>query len=982
MITNWNSPMSISMLVALSAPVILLGLVIWYRLRMRISKAKFALTTVSAMVTCLLSLLTAVSTGFPEVMAKAILGVFGIEVQVPGQDVFSVLVLASLTGCICYFIYRFSIVAIRSWSARPRVSESVLAEDLQENHLLRLARAQFLIFVRRQGDPIASDHAISWEQRPPLPPKDIEKRTLLRDLFQTSVREAQIPDEGWRDAHKLWVGGIHVESNTIPEPLCLLVFDGPPTEEEVRLRLESVKPVFTNLADVHFFGVFLATEGIGSNLSQVTCNGICVRLASSRKLIFDSLDLRHYARELLRRFQQTKAGGTDATLSSSYVELNASSQRESERTRPLCDVLEEWEAESSSRHLAVTGEYGQGKSTAMLKYCASWAEEFLTNNGYSRRVPLLVELRGHSPSETDPLSFISAWSARYGLLGEQVLNLIKSGEAVVVFEGFDELRNSGRAYDRHQHFNALWRFAYPNTKIVFTGRPNFFLDQHEQNRTLRSSQTDGAVGEAFTETWRLERLDEQQINAACREFSPRARAGIQAAIASNPDFLEIMSRPSMLPVVATIWGEIEDLRRSGNDITGALLIERYLQAIYMRKERELEQDRVSHDSPSGSRYLVLPKPVREFLTVSVAWRMCGLGNQNTISRSDIRSMVGEMYEELFTLKRSASVSPEIADGLVQFEERRSEDTFADRVEAITSEICSAGLLVPDPAGGVTNLRFPHKQFYEYLICKGFCINRRFQGSSSAMLLLKSSSQKEPFARLLRERNAIVYLAECIGQDIKIAWDKRDLLGFVPVWTAALLGRKSSDFKSSYRKFISRLTDNSDVDFGRFADDASDWADQDNRRVELYREALLQDMMRLTDIFRMYLQLFYGFILGLCGSIVPVFFAFDMRPVLKLSELPFFLPAWLTLAVGIGFAASMAVGSRFRSRESIPKGRVFLVFLNAHWRKQDPWPRTLRDFCRLARASAISGEVQFLGKSPDDRADIDRHLSPAKDFERQ
>ena len=805
--------MSIPLIVALSLLIVLLALVLWYRLRMRISKAKFALATVSAMVTCLLSFLTAVSTGLPAVMAAAFLGGFGIEMQIPGQDEFSVLVLAILTGCICYFIYRFSSSAVQNWTARPRVSESVLAEDLHENHLLRLARAQFLLFVRRQGDPIASDHAISWEQRLPVPPRDIEKRILLRDLFQTSVREAQIPDEGWRDTHKLWVGGIHVESNTIPEPLCLLVFDGPPSEEEVCLRLESAQPVFTNHSKVHFYGVFPASERSTNNLSQVTFNGTCVRLVNTRQLIFDSLDLRHYAREILQRFQHTKAGGTEATLSSSYVELNASSQKGSGETRPLCDVLEEWEAESSSRQLAVTGEFGQGKSTAMLKYCADWAQKFLANIDYNGRVPLLVELRGHSPSETDPLSFISAWSARYGLLGEQVLNLIKSGEAIVVFEGFDELRNSGRAYDRHQHFNALWRFAYPNTKIVFTGRPNFFLDQHEQNRTLRSNQTDGAVGEAFTETWRLERLNQQQINAACREFSPRARTGIQAAIASNPDFLEIMSRPSMLPVVATIWGEIEDLSRSGSDITGALLVERYLQAIYMRKEKELEEDRVSHDSPSGSRYLVLPKLVREFLTVSVAWRMSGQGAQNTISRNDIRSMVGEMYEELFTLKRSASVSPEISEGLAQFEERLSDDTFADRVETITSEICSAGLLVPDPAGGVTNLRFPHKQFYEYLICKGFCINRHFQNSPAAVLLLKSSSQKEPFARLLREQNAIVYLAECIGQNIRTAWDKKDLLGYVPVWWVASLVSKSSNFKVSYSKFMSRLTDSLDADFG-------------------------------------------------------------------------------------------------------------------------------------------------------------------------
>ncbi len=391
--------MPISMILFLFALIILLALVIWYRWRMRISKAKFALTTVSAMVVCLLSFFAAVSTDFPVVMAQALLGASGIQVQFPGLDWFSQLVLALLTGFAIYFVYRFSSSAIQNWTAPPRVSESILAEDLQENDLLRLAKAQYLLFMRKQGDPLASEHAISWEQRFPVPPKAIEERTLLRDLFQTSVREAQLPEEGWRDAHKLWIGGIHVESNTTPEPLCLLIFDGPPTEGEVRQRLESAKTVFTTPTSVHFYGAFPATARPDAILSEVTWNGTSVRLASSRQLIFESLDLRYYARELLRKFQQTKAGGTEATLSSSYVELNASSQRWSDETRPLCDVLDEWETESSSRHLAITGEFGQGKSTAMLKYCADWAQDFLTNNDCNRRVPLLIELRGYSPSE-------------------------------------------------------------------------------------------------------------------------------------------------------------------------------------------------------------------------------------------------------------------------------------------------------------------------------------------------------------------------------------------------------------------------------------------------------------------------------------------------------------------------------------------------------------------------------------------------------
>jgi hypothetical protein len=196
----------------------------------------------------------------------------------------------------------------------------------------------------------------------------------------------------------------------------------------------------------------------------------------------------------------------------------------------------------------------------MLKFCADWAVRYGRPSAPEERIPLLIELRGQNPAESDPLSFVSAWAARYALNPKQILNLIEAGEAVLIFEGFDELRHAGRAYDRHEHFNALWRMAYPGTKVIFTGRPNFFIDEVEKNRTLRTEET-GAY--AYTQLWELAPLTMDEVKEVADGFGGDLGTKIMQATKSNPSFFDIVSRPSMLPVVATIWSRIEEFRRKG-----------------------------------------------------------------------------------------------------------------------------------------------------------------------------------------------------------------------------------------------------------------------------------------------------------------------------------------------------------------------------------------------------------------------------------
>jgi len=743
---------------------------------MRISKGRFALLSVTSIGTCLTSYFVFISSGLPDIAVAAIADTVNLDFEVTENSDFVVAFAGFVSVGVAIVIMSITKHAISNWEGAPRVSEIELAKNGLDNSILVLTASQIKLIATRTKDPIASER-LRYVDHASRTPEPLEERILLRDLFLSSYHEAAIADDGWRDTLKLWVGRIHLESDGMGEHLVLYVFDEEPTAKSVIDKINQSSDLLDRIDQPRLYGVYRSSSDSTSQETSVGFGEGSVHLLGSKHLLYNSLNLRGYARALKHRFSTTRAGGTDATTENSYVEMRAAYPYQLGYEEQVVEELRKWEQENSSRHLAITGQYGQGKSTVMLKYCCDWADRFLSNETLNERVPLLIELRGRNPSELDPLAFVSTWSARYGLQPSQVLNLIKSGGATIIFEGFDELLNSGRLYDRYSHFNALWRFAYPGVKVVFTGRPNFFLDDSEANRTLRTNSGKGAANEIYTDILRLQMLNIVEIDEACRSFKAEVREGILKAANENYDFFEIVSRPSMLPVVATIWDDIESLRQSGGELTGALLIDRYLNAIYSRKEAELERDRIIDNAPEESRYLSLPRPVRELFTICISLRIVSLSKKNTISREEITTLVTDLYSDVFLLVKSKGVAPDVVEGMSRFEKRHSEDSQADIIESITSELCSSSLLVPDPAAGSSNLQFPHKQFLEYLVCKGFCLQFFCKNLELKSLFKTAGPRDGRFSALIREPSSIKYLIECADEDFLLIWSPFQLKWF-------------------------------------------------------------------------------------------------------------------------------------------------------------------------------------------------------------
>ena len=945
----------------------------WMRWKMKASKGRFALAVLSASVTCFTAGLSAVTTSLPNLVVSKIFQEAGydpIDGRIP--SVIVVVLILLLTVVVTVLILRFGTTTIGAWNAPARISDAYLKEKCRENDMVALAFEQIRFLMKRQKDRLASETAMNWQDSVSEPPEPADAKDLLRDMLVSAISEIRISKDGWRDDGNYWVGKkegpVPGESRSIIAFVC----KGKPTQADLESRIGILTEESKAIKKAKFYAIYLSKVADKSKCMPIETSFTKVSVLSSRELILKGLDLRSYAQELIDTFEGTRVGGTKATLKGSFVELKATNSSNYRNPDDLSKQLHDWLSRDSGEHIALTGEYGQGKSTALLKFCYDWAKRFMESGIVGERVPLLIELRGQSPSETDPLGFISFWCARYRLSPQQVLNLIKAGDAVIIFEGFDELKNASRAYYRHQHFNALWRFAYPGTKLVFTGRPNFFLDQKEANQTLRSQETRKVGGDSFTSIWRLQKLDPNQIRESCRDYDKKVKEGITAAIEQHPEFLDIVSRPSMLPVVATIWGGIQELNEAGVPPTRATLIEKYVQAVFSRKEAELETDRVRRDAPMGSRYLVLPKLVREMLTLCVAWRMSGLKAKNTIKREQIVEMVRDLYDPLFAMSKSEGLAASIAEGLSNFEKEFSDERPAERIDAIAAEICNAGLLVPDPASGSTNLRFPHKQFFEFLIAKGIAISTSEPALLATDLLNRASNKSNVIVRLRSEPNAVTFLVETIGPDLNRILDHLERVYLLCICTNYIfIERILSWFRKEKREDCSILSEEgifyTKEEF-ETPDDMSDWNLGDKSLIDLKGNIILKG--NVTLILLLVVLFFISATLAGNVRIVSLLEVADFGSILTQFFVAIFivLVAWCAV---LYFALAKIV-----LRSNLVHFGFF--FLREFLRRENGCPSSRLQKVKLIRKSIVKGKVEF-NDSIVCSSDFDQFLHPAVEF---
>jgi len=319
----------------------------------------------------------------------------------------------------------------------------------------------------------------------------------------------------WHDNRRCWIG-----RNTKTEGrIGLYCPDEDPDEAGLRrfvsyvLELTGLQMGRSDLVEL-VAGVRDGRERIAS------VDGRPVQILTERSLLDGLVNFRDYFARIRRQVERETLSESRLTLRDTYVVSDYRIWEDADRRTDIEEYLESWLADPSRRQIALLGEYGQGKSTCSMMFACHLS----SRDGGPPRLPIIIELRGRCPRSMTTRDILGIWANQNGVAAESVERLNEAGRPLLILEGFDEMDLVGDAARRMEHFLALWRLCGPKSKLLITGRPNFFLDNWERDRALRIDRS--AAGRPYCEPVYLMPFDLRQIRRALRGVDGQAREEI------------------------------------------------------------------------------------------------------------------------------------------------------------------------------------------------------------------------------------------------------------------------------------------------------------------------------------------------------------------------------------------------------------------------------------------------------------------------
>lgn len=450
------------------------------------------------------------------------------------------------------------------------------------------------------------------------------------------------------------------------------------------------------------FSVIIAYRFDDVSQKDSFLNGIELKWVSEADLLDDLVDFSDYFADLDFRLNREKLPDSTLTLSDVYSRsmISTTSDHRSS-SEDAEDFLNRWLEEDSARQIALLGEYGQGKSAISLIFSHHLMKRL--KNGERVRVPILIELRGKSPRSLTPEEILAMWAYRYRIDVQSLLQLAIAGRLLLIFEGFDEMDLTGDTDARLNHFRTLWKFAYPKAKLLITGRPNFFLDDMERKRAL--GVTESNEDRPFCAAIFLRPFDELHISDSLRHTDEKTRAEICALARKDKKFLEIVSRPSLLFIVATIWNR-ENLSLKTELISSALIMDLFIRHSYRRQSaKEAERN-----------FMALNNSERAYFMQGIAGYMAAMDLPNQISAEDLNMAIEMLVEAIpeDVSRAAGAMSDEVRQPLrtstVRFDWNNNRD---DALDHIKTDVRACGILVSDLSKD-GHFKFAHKSFMEFL----------------------------------------------------------------------------------------------------------------------------------------------------------------------------------------------------------------------------------------------------------------------------
>nr|WP_322681385.1 HEAT repeat domain-containing protein [Nostoc sp. DedQUE03]MDZ7976870.1 HEAT repeat domain-containing protein [Nostoc sp. DedQUE03] len=220
--------------------------------------------------------------------------------------------------------------------------------------------------------------------------------------------------------------------------------------------------------------------------------------------------------------------------------------------QPIRCVLDVVNKKQDYKNLVILGDPGSGKSTLLQFLALNWAESPL-DNVISLPIPLLIELRTYMRRREDKecnnfLEFFHQCSGAIHHLNQlEVDKQLKAGNALVMFDGLDEVFDPGK---REDVITDIHRFTndYPNVQVIVTSRIIGYKPQRLLNAEFRHFILQDLDSEQIQDF--IYRWHELTFTDAADKVIKRER--LQRGIAASKSIAELAGNPLLLTMMAIL----------------------------------------------------------------------------------------------------------------------------------------------------------------------------------------------------------------------------------------------------------------------------------------------------------------------------------------------------------------------------------------------------------------------------------------------
>ena len=735
----------IGLVIGLAAFVVLLAalLVIVYRRRTGRGKSvreEYALRCTTLLIALAGDTIYALTSGYTVWDIAAVL--LGVDIQEPTG-----LAIAAKVLMVVVFLAAVSVVrqTYRIWNGPVsrrqhqmdmRMEESSLLLDFCVALLDRFTRAENLSAYRKlEITPDSGEEGYDGD-----PPWHLE----FAAIYTLLSNQAHInPETDWHPQARCFLS-----TYADGQRIAIYCAETRPDEETVDAFLAYIRQYHTSYLQV----IVAVKQGEGEDV-QVVRNGQPIRYLFKKNALDNMVDFSGYHSAMDRLYHSHLMQDTPLNIEDVYVEPLCRLGEKGEAV-PLEEYIKAWLGEEGNRQLALLGDFGQGKT--LFSIHLTW--QMLSAR--TRRIPILIPLRNKSPRNSSEMEIFSYFAARYGISPEALRILNNNGRLLLIFDGFDEMDLIGNDDIRKRHFQSLWKLVRPRSKVLITGRPNYFFSQDELVSALGLQA--GGAGIPRCDPLYLQLFTPAQMLRALRCARPSVQAGIRTIIEENvsPSFLDLISRPSHLFLVSQIWEE----RRIGEkykNLTSAAIINEFIQNCF---ERQREKG-------TADPYFYLSAVEREFFMVGIAVYMYKLGAVSIPQDvfADVVVNLLELFPEKLSQRNPAALNLRGGKALRAF--AQADD---NSLVAVMNDVRTCGLLVNDTAA--SGLCFAHKSFFDLLVAK-FYLGKELSLHDETMDISRALSRSAAFNPRLRQDFVVrKLLAELIAGQVNLHMNTTDAAG--------------------------------------------------------------------------------------------------------------------------------------------------------------------------------------------------------------